>query len=235
VSTECNVLNNLKGCHSVAQKAINVNITTKDNVRLGAWFIVSDSFYTSFNLTPVTPGSSSPTLSPTSRAVAMRLYPTVLFFHGNAGSRAVSFRVSTYMSYTTRLGANVLALDYRGYADSEGTPSEEGLRQDARAAWQWVIDQGALPKDVVLVGQSLGTAVATNLAQELAAESEFGQCTSGWTHRYEEPFSIDTKPRGLVLAAPFSSLATLLETYNLGGWIPLLKPLQSIPFAQSEI
>lgn len=148
-------------------------------MHLGAWFIVSDSFYTSFNLTPVTQGSSSSTTSPAARASALRIYPTVLFFHGNAGSRAVSFRVATYTAYTTRLGANVLALDYRGYADSEGTPSEEGLRHDARAAWQWVIDQGADPNDIILVGQSLGTAVATNLAKELAAEGECFQYISG--------------------------------------------------------
>ena len=88
----------------------------------------------------------------------------------------MSFRIASYTSYTTRLGANVLALDYRGFADSEGTPTEEGLRQDARAAWQWLIDQGADPDDIVLVGQSLGTAVATNLAQDLAAESMFLMC-----------------------------------------------------------
>ena len=162
----------------VAQKAANVNITTQDNVRLGAWIILSDSFYTSSNLSPVTSRSSS-TPSHTLISSALSLYPTVIYFHGNGGTRAVSFRVASYASYTTRLGANVLALDYRGYADSEGTPSEEGLLKDARAAWQWVIDHGADPEDIVLVGQSLGTAVATNLAQELAAESEYVQITSG--------------------------------------------------------
>ena len=196
-----------------------MNITTNDNVHLGAWFVLSDSFYTSPIVSPSTPSHAS-------IASALRLYPTVLYFHGNGGTRAVPFRVASYASYTTRLGANVLALDYRGYADSEGTPTEDGLLRDARAAWQWLIDRGADPEDIVLVGQSLGTAVATNLAHALAVENEHVQNTYG---------PADTKPRGLVLVAPFSSLATLLETYNLGGWIPLLKPLQSIPFAQSKI
>ncbi|KAF8583341.1 alpha/beta-hydrolase [Ramaria rubella] len=197
------------------QKATNVNITTIDNLRLGAWFILSDPFYASSYVSPATPSSSPFTLSATSISSALRLYPTVLYFHGNAGTRAVSFRVATYVSYTTRLGANVLAIDYRGYADSEGTPSEEGLLRDALAAWTWIIDHGADPADIVLVGQSLGTGVAAKLAQKLVAEN--------------------ANPRGLVLVAPYSSLPTLLETYNLGGWIPLLKPLQSIPFAQGFI
>jgi len=47
-------------------------------------------------------------------------------------------------------------------------------------------------------------------------------------------FLVGLKPRGLVLVAPFSTLAKLLETYNLGGWIPLLKPLQGIPQLQSN-
>ncbi|KAF8513767.1 Alpha/Beta hydrolase protein [Gautieria morchelliformis] len=196
------------------QKTTNVNITTIDNVRLGAWFILSDAYYASSHLSPVTSKSSS-TSSNASISFAVQHYPTILYFHGNGGTRAIPFRVASYASYTTRLGANVLALDYRGYADSEGTPTEKGLLKDARAAWQWIIDQGAAPEDIVLVGQSLGTAVAANLAQDLAAEN--------------------MKPRGLVLLAPFSSLAALLETYNLGGWVPLLKPLQSIPFAQSLV
>jgi abhydrolase domain-containing protein 12 len=218
---------------SVAQKTTNVNITTEDNVRLGAWFILSDAYYASSHLSPVTSKSSS-TSSNASISFAVQHYPTILYFHGNGGTRAIPFRVANYASYTTRLGANVLALDYRGYADSEGTPTENGLLRDARAAWQWVIDQGATPEDIVLVGQSLGTAVAANLAQDLAAKSEHFNVHLAGQDTRKKPFGLDTKSRGLVLVAPFSSLATLLETYNLGGWIPLLKPLQSIPFAQSK-
>ncbi|KAF8510077.1 Alpha/Beta hydrolase protein [Hysterangium stoloniferum] len=197
------------------QKAANIKITTSDNVTLGAWFILSDSFYSSSYKSPATPStiSSSPLSSP-SISSALRLFPTVLYFHGNAGTRAVPFRIATYTSYTARLGANVLAIDYRGFGDSGGTPSEDGLNRDAHAAWKWVIDHGADPEDVVIVGQSLGTNVATRLVEDLEVES--------------------IRPRGLVLLAPFTTLAKLLETYSLAGWIPLLGPLRSLPYAQPK-
>ena len=214
-----------------AHKVLNVNITTVDDVRLGAWFIHSDPFYTSSY--SITSPSSSPSsvISTASISSAMKLFPTVLFFHGNAGTRAVSLRVATYASYTARLGANVLAVDYRGFGDSEGTPSEAGLNRDARAAWDWAIGNGADPEDVVLVGQSLGTGVVAQLAQELAVEGVTAPSLSIWC---DLSVRIGTKPRGVVLISPFSSMAALLETYNICGWIPLLKPLQIIPFAQRE-
>jgi abhydrolase domain-containing protein 12 len=64
----------------------------------------------------------------------------------------------------------VLAIDYRGYADSEGVPSEEGLALDGRAAWDWAIANGARPDSIVLVGQSLGTGVAAKVAHRLSRE-----------------------------------------------------------------
>ncbi len=64
----------------------------------------------------------------------------------------------------------MLAIDYRGYADSEGVPSEEGLALDGRAAWDWAIANGARPDSIVLVGQSLGTGVAAKVAHRLSRE-----------------------------------------------------------------
>lgn len=64
----------------------------------------------------------------------------------------------------------MLAIDYRGYADSEGIPSEEGLALDGRAAWDWAIANGARPDNIVLVGQSLGTGVAAKVAARLSGE-----------------------------------------------------------------
>lgn len=64
----------------------------------------------------------------------------------------------------------MLAIDYRGYGDSDGSPSEAGLAKDARAAWDFVIDNGAKPEDVVIVGQSLGTGVSSKLVYELSQE-----------------------------------------------------------------
>jgi abhydrolase domain-containing protein 12 len=74
------------------------------------------------------------------------------------------------------LDCNVLAIDYRGFGDSTGTPSEEGLIRDAKAVWDYVDMQGGgggrhgggEEKGVVLVGQSLGTGVVAGLAGLLA-------------------------------------------------------------------
>ena len=103
---------------------------------------------------------------------ALHSHHTVLYFHGNAASRAAPHRVRFYSQWTSRVKANVLAIDYRGFADSEGTPSEEGLGIDGRAAWNWLTGRGARPNDILLFGQSLGTAVVAKVAHELSLEGE---------------------------------------------------------------
>lgn len=74
-------------------------------------------------------------------------------------------------SLTTALDVNALIIDYRGFGDSSGTPSEAGLVRDARAAWDWIVERnGGDPARVAVVGQSLGTGVGSALVNELAAE-----------------------------------------------------------------
>ena len=87
---------------------------------------------------------------------------TFLAFHGNAGNMAD--RADVYR-FLWQLPANVLALEYRGYGRSEGSPSEEGLYVDAEAAYDYLLrDAGVPPGRIISFGQSLGTAVAVNLA-----------------------------------------------------------------------
>lgn len=80
-----------------------------------------------------------------------------------------------YSAYSN-LDCNVIAVDYRGFANSTGTPSEEGLITDARTVWDYVQGTTAKSRDrqmgdnVILVGQSLGTGVVAGLAGQLAAE-----------------------------------------------------------------
>jgi hypothetical protein len=89
----------------------------------------------------------------------------LLFFHGNAGN--ISHRGESIAIFH-RLGLSVLIIDYRGYGRSEGTPSEDGLYRDARAAWRWITEEQGLPAEqIVLFGRSLGGAVAANLAAEV--------------------------------------------------------------------
>lgn len=99
---------------------------------------------------------------------------TVLFLHGNAGTMADRLENAQAIH---DLGYSLLMLEYRGYGDSEGSPSERGLYQDASAALAEArLRSGAQP--VVVFGRSLGGAVAIELASQyqvdgLIVESSF--------------------------------------------------------------
>lgn len=89
--------------------------------------------------------------------------PWLIYFHGNGQN------VSHYLPFTSQLvelGLNVLMLEYRGYGESEGSPSEAGLYQDAEAAYQHLETMSVPANDVILYGFSLGTGVATYLASQ---------------------------------------------------------------------
>ena len=84
--------------------------------------------------------------------------PTILFFHGKGGS--ISGRPKRFAYYTSK-GYGAFFLEYRGYGASTGKPSEAGFIMDADAAYDWLINNGVAPKDIVLAGESLGTGIAT--------------------------------------------------------------------------
>jgi fermentation-respiration switch protein FrsA (DUF1100 family) len=87
---------------------------------------------------------------------------TLLAFHGNASN--IANRAGTY-AFLRDTPANVFALEYRGYGHSEGSPSEAGIYRDADATYQYLLNtRGIDPKTIVSFGQSLGTAVAADLA-----------------------------------------------------------------------
>lgn len=90
---------------------------------------------------------------------------TLLFFHGNAGN--MSHRRDTLLLFN-RLGYNVLIIDYRGYGQSSGSPSESGMQMDALAAWQYLLNtKNITPQQIVIYGRSLGGAVAVTLAAKV--------------------------------------------------------------------
>jgi uncharacterized protein len=86
----------------------------------------------------------------------------VLLFHGNAGN--VSHRLDRARLFTGRLGVDVWLVDYRGYGRSEGKPSEAGLYRDGRAIYDAARERGFPPETIVLLGESLGCAVAVEVA-----------------------------------------------------------------------
>ena len=103
--------------------------TTRDNVRLHAWWAPAD-------------GATK----------------TFLYFHGNAGN--LTHRIEN-ISFLQQLPVNVLAVDYRGYGKSEGRPTEAGVYRDAEAAYDYLSkERGILSAEIVVLGQSMGSAVA---------------------------------------------------------------------------
>ncbi len=116
---------------------------------------------------------------------------TILYFQGNGGE--ISDRADRFASYQAQ-GFGVLFLSYRGYGASTGSPSELGLVNDARAAYDWLMARGLKPDEIMLVGESLGSGVAV----QLAAEREV---------------------RAMALEAPFASAANVAAAAY--WWLPV--------------
>jgi uncharacterized protein len=84
-----------------------------------------------------------------------------MYLHGNAGNVTHRF---LQIREITAAASSVLMLDYRGYGKSGGSPNEHGLYADADAAYQYLLDRGYGTRQIILQGESLGTAVAVDLA-----------------------------------------------------------------------
>src|SRR5262249_52382734 len=131
-----------------------VILKTSDGLELGAWFFPAEA---------------------AGRGV------TVLVANGNAGNRSLRAPLAVALA---RAGLSVLLFDYRGFGGNPGTPTEDGLGRDARAAQRFLVEEaGVPPVRLLYYGESLGAAVVTRLATEVA-------------------------PGGLVLRSPFIDLAS---------------------------
>lgn len=118
-----------------------LRIPTEDGETLSAWFV------------------------PSGEEAAEAHSPVILLCHGNAGD--IGDRVSLLRTFHD-MGMAVLIFDYRGYGGSSGRPSEAGTHHDAMAAWRYLVDsRGIPPRQIVLLGRSLGGAIATGLAAEI--------------------------------------------------------------------
>jgi uncharacterized protein len=152
-----------------------VSVPTSDGLQLNGWFV--------------------PAFPVPHRASALR--PAVIYFPGNAGHRG---HRGLELDQLSRMGADVYLVDYRGYADNLGKPSEVDFAADARAVWKLVTGTRHVPpSQVVLLGESLGGGVATRLASELSAAG--------------------TPPGGLILRSTFSSLVDVAAFHY--WWLPV--------------
>jgi len=89
--------------------------------------------------------------------------PVLLMCHGNGGN--LSTRVDKMMLFR-KAGASLLAIDYRGYGRSTGSPTEAGTYRDAEAAYLWLTGTKKIPPErIVFYGESLGNGVAIEMAR----------------------------------------------------------------------
>ena len=131
----------------------------------------------------------------------------VLFAHGNGGN--LSHRDFLLRALHDRLGVAVMIFDYRGYGRSEGTPTEAGVLQDARAARTWLAQRAGVPEsELVLMGESLGDGVVVDLAA-------------------------DGGTRGLILESSFASLPDVAAHHY--GWLPVKLLMKSRLDSASKI
>lgn len=115
----------------------------------------------------------------------------VLYVPGNGGNRRG--RVELAQGLADR-GFTVLLLDYRGYGGNPGSPSEEGLVADARAALSHLAGEGFGPDKIIYVGESLGTGVVATCA-------------------------LSDPPAGVVLRSPYTSIADM--AVKMAGGLPV--------------
>jgi len=89
-------------------------------------------------------------------------YKTLVYFHGNAGS--LENRIHK-LNHFQDMNINFLIIAWRGFNGNKGKPSERGLYVDGKSAIDWLKKKGVDEKNLILYGESLGTGVATHLAQ----------------------------------------------------------------------
>lgn len=143
-----------------------VTLSTSDGLALGAWYVPPDP-----SGSPGPPARSPPDPE-----------LTVLVAPGNGGNRAGRAPLAQALS---KAGFGVLLFDYRGYGGNPGSPSEEGLARDVRAAYDHLVNERGVRSDrLIYFGESLGAGVVTELA-------------------------IARPPAGLVLRSPFTDLAAV--------------------------
>ena len=89
-------------------------------------------------------------------------YKTLVYFHGNAGS--LENRIHK-LNHFQDMNINFLIVAWRGFNGNKGKPSEKGLYMDGKSTIDWLIKKGVDEKNLILYGESLGTGVASHLAQ----------------------------------------------------------------------
>ena len=113
-------------------------------------------------------------------------YKTILFLHGNAGSLENRIHKINHFNY---MDVNFLIVAWRGFSGNKGKPTENGLYIDAKSAVKWLKNKGVNEEDIIIYGESLGTGVGTEIAQNknfagIILESPFTSMVDAGADKY---------------------------------------------------
>lgn len=145
--------------------------------------------------------------------------PTVMMFHGNGGN--LGHRIPLAAIFVTKMRCNVLMMCYRGYGRSDGSPSEKGLQIDSQTALDYLTSHPLFKETrIILYGQSIGGAVAIDLASRNAAKINALILENTFTSL---PSLV---PHALPVLGPFSFLCH--QKWNSASKIPLIPPTTPI-------
>ncbi|CAJ0582087.1 unnamed protein product, partial [Mesorhabditis spiculigera] len=179
--------------------------------KLGVWHTWPKSLTDSFKQKGIVPSDAD-----MEESLARMKFPVVLYAHGNSFDRTIDHRCQLY-NVLNNMDYHVIAFDYRGYGDSEGSPTEDGIVADSRLVYEWLLPR--IGDNLLIIwGHSMGTGVSTRLVQDLSKEGK--------------------APHGLVLESPFNNLhdAVMNHPFSLPiRWMPdslvnllILNPLRSV-------
>ncbi|KAJ1982038.1 hypothetical protein H4R33_005113 [Dimargaris cristalligena] len=191
--------------------ALNGKVVAADGTSLGYWHILP------LASNPIIGSEVTPSSDPEKKTKNHRQCQfesqlaqaplVIMYFHGQGGSREWPNRIYSYQSLQrTFPTAHLIALDCRGYGDSDGLPNSETLVvSDAVAMWDYIV-QHAPAKRIFIYGHSMGSGIATQLCRtvEQRGETAFGLCLEG----------------------AFSSMPQVIFEYRDQ---PFLKPVRRIP------
>ena len=121
----------------------------------------------------------------------LKKFKTIVYFHGNAGK--LDNRIYK-LNYFKNIDVNFLIIAWRGFSGNKGKPSEDGLYEDGKSTIEWLKNLGVTEKDIIIYGESLGTGIATEIAQ-------------------------NNKFAGLILETPFTSMIEAAK--NFYPYIPV--------------
>ncbi|CAD6190053.1 unnamed protein product [Caenorhabditis auriculariae] len=156
--------------------------------KIGVWHILPSSLSLHYRKNGIQPSDEE-----MAEQLARDDNRVILYAHGNSFDRTMEHRVHLY-NVLAKLDFHIIAFDYRGYGDSEGSPTEEGIVSDTRTMYEYVKAQVG-QKTIFVWGHSMGTGVSTKVVMDLSMEG--------------------SPPRGLILESPFNNLHDAIVNHPL--------------------